>query len=293
MKKRVGFVAIVGRPNVGKSTLLNLMVGEKLAPVSDKPQTTRGVVRGICTQAEGQIIFIDTPGHHAPQDDLGRWMIGEIEKSLEAVDLLYWMVLPKKPGFEDQKILELLSSRKVPLFLVMNQVDRYPKPSLLPSLDAYQKMHAFKELIPISAKTGDQVPLLVKKTFEYLPEGELLYPEDQISDQQERFFVQELIREKIFIQTDQEVPYAASVMIEEFKERNDKLVDIRATVLVEKQSQKAIMIGKNGDRMKQIGQEARLEIEKMLGKKVFLQLWVKVLPGWKENASHLKELGYD
>lgn len=291
-EKKAGYVAIIGRPNVGKSTLLNRLVGEKLAGVSPKPQTTRGCIRGILTRPEGQILFLDTPGLHEPRDLLGSWMIQEIKKSIEDADLLYWMVLPEMPGSAEQKVLELVRTLSIPVFLLVNQVDRFPKPKILPALDAYQKAFSFRELIPISAKTGDQLELLLEKTLEHLPAGEALFPEDQISDQNERFIVAEMIREKLFHFTGEEIPYATTVLIEDFKDRNEKIVDIQATVIVEKDSQKAIVIGKRGEKMKQIGQAARLDLEKFLGKKVFLQLWVKTLPHWKRDERTLRHLGY-
>ena len=286
-------MAIIGRPNVGKSTLLNRLVGEKLAGVSPKPQTTRKAVRGILTRKEGQIVFLDTPGLHDPRDPLGKWMVQEAQKSLEGADLLYWMVLPEKPRYEDEKILEIIRGLTVPLFLLVNQIDRFPKPHILPVLEHYGKTHAFRELIPISAREGDQVELLLRKTFDHLPAGKPHFPEDQISDQDERFIVTEIIREKIFYATGEEIPYAATVVIEDFKERNEKMVDIQATVIIEKDSQKAIVIGKNGIKMKQIGQSARLDIEKFLGKKVYLQLWVKTMPHWKREESSLRRLGFE
>ncbi|MFZ5802699.1 MAG: GTPase Era [Candidatus Omnitrophota bacterium] len=288
---RAGFVAIVGEPNVGKSTLLNAMLGEKLAPVSRRPQTTRGVVRGILTGKTSQIVFLDTPGHHRPYDRLGEWMQQEIEKALESADLVYWMVFPRLPSEADRKIAGLLGRSEKPVFLVVNQIDRVSKPELLPVLEAFAKLGSFREMIPVSAERREQIPLLLRKTEECLPAGEFLYPPDDISDQQQRFFVQELIREKIFRFTGQEVPHASGVLLEHFKDRSERLVDIRATIVVEKDSQKAILIGKGGEKMKQIGREARQSIEKFLGKKVFLELWVKAVPGWRKDPKMLKAMG--
>ncbi|MDD5216831.1 MAG: GTPase Era [Candidatus Omnitrophica bacterium] len=293
MSTRCGFVAIVGRPNVGKSTLLNRLIGEKLAGVSPKPQTTRGVIRGILTRPEGQIIFLDTPGHHRPADALGQHMLHGIEQSLASVDLLYFMTLPFCPGEAEKKLLDLIRPRSIPVFLLINQVDKYPKPQILPALEEYQKLFPFREMIPVSAKHGDQVDIVVQKTFENLPEGDKVFPDDQISDQQERLFVEEMIREKIFRCTSQEVPYDANVVIESFKERSETLVAIEATIVVEKDSQKAIMIGEGGSKLKEIGQKARQEIEKFLGRKVFLKLWVKTFPDWKNQESFLRRMGFD
>jgi GTP-binding protein Era len=290
--KKAGYVAIIGRPNVGKSTLLNCIVGEKLAGVSPKPQTTRDSIRGILSCPTGQIVFVDTPGIHNPKDLLGKWMAREVEKSLEGIDLLYWMVLPEDREDELQ-ILEMIKSFTLPVFLLINQVDRYPKPHILPVIDRYHKAFAFKEIIPISAKTGEQVEVLLDKTFEYLPEGKPIFPEDQISDQNERFLVREIIREKLFHFTEQEIPYSTAVVIDEFKEREDGIVDIVATVVVEKDSQKAIVIGKGGQKMKQIGTAARLDIEKLVGQKVFLKVWVKTVHNWKSDKAALRGLGYE
>jgi len=292
MKKKAGFVGIIGRPNVGKSTLLNFIVGEKLAAVSPKPQTTRGVVRGIVTQKEGQIVFLDTPGHYKPQDRLGEWMMTEIRKTIESADLLYWLVKPELPGIEEEKILELLRAANLPVILTINQIDKVQKPDVLPVIAQYQTLYAFKDIIPVSAKTGEQIPLLIQKSFEYLPEGEAYFPEDQISDQQEKFFVQEIIREKIFKHTQQEIPYATTIVVEKYQERKDKLVEISATIMVDKTSQKAIVIGKNGAMLKLIGTDARKDIERFVGQKVYLQLWVKVMEDWKRNDQLLKKLGY-
>jgi GTP-binding protein Era len=291
-KKKCGFVAILGRPNVGKSTLLNRLIGEKLAGVSPKPQTTRLVIRGILTRPQGQIIFLDTPGFHKPHDRLGDWMVGEVLKSLEGADLAYFMVLPDQVHPWDEQILEKIRAAGLPTVLLVNKIDLFPKPEILPVLDHYRKLYAFRELIPISAKTGDQVELLVQKTLENLPEGEFLFPEDQISDQEERLFAAEMIREKIFQFTGEEIPYSASVVIESFKPREDGIIDIQAQIMVEKDSQKGIMIGKKGEMLKKIGTAARQDLEKFLGTKVFLQLWVKTLEHWKKDESKLRRLGY-
>ncbi|HTL47344.1 MAG TPA: GTPase Era [Verrucomicrobiae bacterium] len=292
MERKCGFVSIIGKPNVGKSTLLNSLVGEKLAGVSPKPQTTRGVTRGIVSRKEGQIVYLDTPGFHKPADRLGEWMLHEVEQSLEDSDLIYWMVLPLRPEAAEYRLVELLKKSGLPVFLLVNQVDKFPKPDVLPALEAYSKLHDFKELIPISAKQGTQVDLLVQKTLEHLPEGEPMFPEDQLSDQNVRFIVGELIREKIYLMTGQEVPYDTALMIDDYKEREDGVVEVYATFVVEKESQKAILIGKQGTKMKEIGQAARLDVENFLGKRVFLKLWVKTMEHWKRDASSLRQLGY-
>ncbi len=293
MGHKSGFVGIFGRPNVGKSTLLNALVGEKLAGISAKPQTTRGIIRGILTLPEGQVVYLDTPGIHQPQDSLGHWMMREIDKAIGGLDLIYMMVLPGKIQPVEERILEKIKATGKPALLVVGQVDRYPKPDILPVLEHYQKTGVFADFIPVSAKQGIQMPLLVSRTLELLPEGAALFPGDIASDQQERTFVIEILREKIFRAMMEEVPYASTVLIDSFKERRPGLIDIQATIVVEKESQKKIMIGSGGSNLKHIGQEARIEIEKLVGAKVFLQLWVKVVPNWKKDAEELKRLGYE
>jgi len=290
--KKAGFVAIIGRPNVGKSTLMNFLVGEKLAGVSSKPQTTRGTVHGILTREQGQAVYLDTPGFHKPKDSLGEWMVHEVEKSLEGADLVYWLVLPGEIKPIEEKILGLLKKVKVPVILVINQVDRYPKEKILTLLDYFSKAYDFVEMIPISAKTGLQVDILLDKTFEHLPEGERLFPEDQLSDQTERYLVGELIREKLYHLTHEEVPYGTAVLVEEFNEREDGIIEIHATFVVEKDSQKAIVIGKNGEMIKEMGTMARADLENFLQRKVFLKLWVKTLTNWKRDSKSLKQLGF-
>ena len=294
---KVGRVAIIGRPNVGKSTLLNKLVGEKLAGTSAKPQTTRDVIRGILTVPDGaavqspyrgQIIFLDTPGVHQPKDALGEGMVRDVHQSLADAELLYWMAYPKAMGATERAILKWVQELSIPVFLLINQIDRFPKDDLLLALDSFQKEYAFKEFIPISAKTGENVKVLVQQTLAYLPQGEFIYPEDQISDQNVRFHVQEMIREKLYHFLGEELPYDGAVRIDDFKEE-EKITRIHATIVIERDSQKAIVIGKGGEKIKQIGTAARLDIEKFLGKKVFLELWCKPIPGWKTNANFLRE----
>lgn len=289
---RSGFVSILGRPNVGKSTLLNRLVGERLSAVSRKPQTTRGVIRGILSTKEGQAVFLDTPGLHHPRDPLGHWMMGGIRQSMEDSDLLYWMAFPELPEPEDELVASEFRQSRKPVFLLINQVDRVPKPKVLPVIDAYRKIYPFREIIPVSALEGDNLPVLIQKTFEILPENPPYFPEELLTDQSERTIVSEMIREKIFRFTGEEIPYSSAVEIEEFKERSERLVAIKAAIVVEKDSQKAILIGKGGEKIKQIGQEARREIERFLDKKVFLELWVKTLKNWKKDPEALKRLGF-
>ncbi|HOW87898.1 MAG TPA: GTPase Era [Candidatus Omnitrophota bacterium] len=294
---KVGYVAIIGRPNVGKSTLLNYLVGEKIAGTSAKPQTTRDVIRGILTVPDGQayespyrgqIIFLDTPGVHQPKDALGKGMVRDVHESLSNADLVFWMAYPKAMGDAEREILKWVKDLSIPVFLLINQIDHFPKDDILVALDSFQKAYAFKEFIPISAKTGENVKVLVQQALAYLPQGEFIYPEDQISDQNIRFHAQEMIREKLYHFLGEELPYDGAVRIDEFKEEA-KITRIRATIVIERESQKAIVIGKGGEKIKQIGTAARLDLEKFLGRKVFLELWCKVIPGWKTNAAFLRE----
>lgn len=291
-KKHSGFVGIVGEPNVGKSTLLNALIGEKLAGVSPKPQTTREIVRGILSDKRGQAVYLDMPGLHQPKDKIGGWMMREVEKNLPEVDLIYYMARPRLPGATERRILDMLEQTKLPVILLVNQIDCFKKSEVLPILDEYQNLFPFKEFIPISAKEGLQLDIVVEKTFEHLPEGDPLFPEDQISDQNERFLVCELIREKLYIHTKKEVPYSTFIQIDKFSQRNDKLIDIEATVVVERESQKAIVVGAKGQTMKLIGSEARKDIENLLGCKVFLKLWAKAEQNWKDNRHMLRKFGY-
>lgn len=288
--KRAGFVSIVGRPNVGKSTLLNTVIGQKIAGVSPKPQTTRQLIRGILSDQRGQIVFLDTPGLHKPRDPLGKRMISNVESSFMDADLIYFMVSPHAPGTEERAILENLKTRNKPIVLVVNKADAVSKPDLLPVLDSYQKLHAFASFFPISALRNQNVKELLDQTFKMLPEGEPFFPTDIASDQTERFIVSEFVREKVFRLAGKEVPYATTVQIDQFQERSDKLVAISATIIVERLSQKRIIIGEGGKMIKRIGTDARKDIEEFLGKKVFLELWVKEKENWKNDANFLNEL---
>ncbi len=294
VKTKAGFVSILGRPNVGKSTLLNRLIGTKLAGVSKKAQTTRRVIRGILTEQRGQIVFLDTPGFHRPKDSLGRFMLRQATGTFLEADLFYFMVDPVAPVDGDLELIARLREevKTKPVFCLVNKVDQVEKPDLLPVLDRYHREFSFTELIPISALQGDQTELLVRKTFEYLPEHEPYFPADITSDQTERFVAEEMIREKLFRFTGEEIPYATAVQIEEFREEK-KLIRISATVFVEKDSQKAIVIGIGGRKMKQIGTAARQDLERFLQKKVFLQLWVKTLKNWKKSDQDLRRLGFE
>jgi len=290
--KKSGYITIVGRPNVGKSTLLNYLVGQKLAGTSAKPQTTRDVIRGILTEPRGQIVFIDTPGVHRPHDLLGERMVKGAEGSLKGADVIFFMIVPHFAEEEEHRILNWIKQQKAPAFLVINQVDRFPRDKILPVIESYQLLHTFQEYIPISAKQGIQIPLLLEKAFDNLPVGEPFFPEDQLSDQSERFHVQEMIREKVFRRLGQEVPYSTAVRMDSFKEDVGKKIEIQAAIVVERDSQKKIVIGAGGEKIKQIGIDARVDIEKFLGRKVILKLWVRVRENWKDNPGLLKEYGH-
>jgi len=289
---KFGFVAIIGRPNVGKSTLLNRLVGQKLAIVTPKPQTTRDPIRGILTTADAQIVFIDTPGLHTPRDLLGRHMVRGARRSFGEADLVYLMVEPAHAGDEDQEAIALLRDCKAPVFLLINKVDTVSRQEILPVIDSYRRLLPFKEIIPISALGGESVELLMAKTLEQLPEGEKIFPDDLLSDQPTRFAVGEMIREKVFSFTHQEIPYGTAVRMEGMEERDDGIVVVRATIIAERESQKGMLVGKAGSMIKRIGSAARRDIEAFLGKKVFLDLRVKVIKDWKKDELRLKKLGY-
>ena len=287
---KAGFVTIVGTPNVGKSTLLNRLVGTKLAAVSPKPQTTRQTVRGILTEERGQIVFLDTPGLHKPRDAYSERMVKDAQKSYMETDVIYWMVFPKTPSKEEFAIGETLQKLSTPIFLLVNKVDTISKPELLPILDFYNKSFNCHALFPISAMHRDNLPELLNKTFERLPEHPPYFPDDQSSSHTERFIATEMIREKIFRLANQEVPYSVAVEINDFKEKNERLVVIEATIYVERDSQKGILVGEGGKMIKLIGKNARQDIEIFLGKKIFLQLWVKERKDWKKDEHFLDQL---
>jgi GTP-binding protein Era len=291
-KFKSGYVSLTGRPNVGKSTLLNTILGEKVAIVSPKPQTTRNRIIGVKTLPAAQIVFIDTPGIHKPKHKLGELMVREARESVKEVDVILFMVEPEEPGSGDKFIIDMLKDMGKPVFLLINKVDTVKKPLLLPVIEAYSKLYPFKEIIPISALAGDGIDALIKTIVNYLPEGPKYYPDDILTDQLERFMVSEIIREKIIQQTEDEIPYSVAIEINQWSEREDGVVFIQANIYVEREGQKGIIIGKGGARLKTIGTNARLEIEKLLGTKVFLELWVKIKKDWRSSERILKELGF-
>ncbi len=291
---RSGFAAIIGRPNVGKSTLLNRILGEKVVITSDKPQTTRNRIQGIHNEPGAQIIFVDTPGVHPARSRLNRSMMEAALAAVKGVDVVLLLVDATTFARErDELLLKILADIRVPVILVVNKIDLVPKEQLLAGLGAYAQLYPFREIIPLSAATGDGVPLLVKLVAGLLPEGVPYFPDDILTDLPERFIVAEMIREKVFRQTRDEIPYATAVVVDSFTERSDGLVAIAATILVERDSQKGIIIGKRGMMLKKIGSQARTEIESLLGAKVFLELFVKVSSGWREDRQMLRELGYE
>ena len=288
-----GYVSIIGEPNVGKSTLLNAMIGEKLAIVTPKPQTTRNRITGIVTTDSHQIIFLDTPGVLTPKYRLQEQMVKAAYTAITDADLVLYMVDVNRlnSGIEE-KILDELKKAAQQVILVINKIDLIPNPALLPIIASYQEKFPFVEIIPTSATTSDGVPQLRESIIEYLPEGPSYFPPDQISDLPERFFVSETIREKIFFRTSQEIPYASSVVVEEFKERPNGKIYISAMLYVERQSQKGILVGKGGRTIKRIGQLAREEIEQFLETTVFLDLRVSVKADWRRDERKLKDMGY-
>ena len=291
-KYKSGTVALIGRPNAGKSTLLNKLVGEKIAIVSDKPQTTRTRISGVLTRDEGQIVFLDTPGIHKPGYKLNRRMMSIVTDALSTVDLIMLMIdATARMGAGDRFVLDMLKRVKARAFLVPNKVDALrDKSALLPLIGSYGVEREFAEVIPISALTGDGAELLVEKAFEYLPEGQPLYPEDELTDQPERAIVAELVREKILQMTAEEIPYVTAVVTEKWEE-TEEITEINCLIYVERTSHRAIVIGRGGARLKEIGTAARRDIEKLLGRHVYLSLFVKVREHWRDDERTLNELG--
>jgi GTP-binding protein Era len=285
-----GFVALVGRPNSGKSTLLNLLLKEKVSIVSSKPQTTRHKILGILNRDEGQVVIIDTPGIHKPGFELNRRMMQVVEDSLEGADLLLLLVDASIPfGKGDQFVLEMLRPREIKTILLLNKMDLIPKAELLPFMARYSELYPFVEIVPLSALRGENLDLLVDLILKYLPEGPPYFPEDQHTDQTERSLVAELVREKVLEQTEQELPYSTTVQVTQFEDREDLAV-IHCDIYVERDSQKKIVIGKGGTRLKQIGMEARPGVEEMLQKRVYLELFVKVKPHWRDDPRFLNAM---
>ncbi len=291
MPFKSGFVSLIGRPNTGKSTLLNSILGEKVSIVSKRPQTTRNVIKGVKNAPGGQIVFLDTPGIHRGRGALSSYMLREAMNSIKDVDALVFLVEPAPPGEGDLAIIKALRKTRAPVILCINKIDTIKPKALLPVMDAFRPLYDFLEVIPISALRGRGIETLIKSILGVLPEGPPFFPEDMVTDQPERFMVAEMVREKVFRLTRQEIPYSTAVVVEEFRE-GSKLVAIRAVINIERDSQKGIIIGKKGAMLKKIGTLARREIERFLGTKVYLELFVRVKKDWTTNERSLREFGY-
>ncbi|SDQ08782.1 GTPase Era [Carnobacterium viridans] len=288
-----GFVSIVGRPNVGKSTLLNRIVGQKIAIMSDKAQTTRNKIQGIYTTPESQIVFIDTPGIHKPKHRLGDFMVDSAFSAFREVDVILFMVnIAEKRGPGDNFIMEKLKTVKSPVFLVLNKIDKIHPDQLLPIIEDYRSLVDFAQVIPISASEGNNVDTLLEEITKYLPTGPQFYPEDQVTDHPEYFIVSELIREKVLELTREEVPHSVAVVVESMQRNELGKVQVHAAIIVERSSQKGIIIGKGGKMLKDIGIRARRDIEVLLGDKIYLDLWVKVQKDWRDRQTNLQDYGY-
>ncbi|QPQ30021.1 GTPase Era [Lysinibacillus sp. JNUCC 51] len=290
-----GFISIIGRPNVGKSTFLNRVIGQKIAIMSDKPQTTRNKVQGVLTTNDSQMIFIDTPGIHKPKHKLGDFMLKVSKNTLREVDVIMFMVnAEQKLGKGDEFILEMLAGNPTPVFLVINKIDQIHPDELMGIIDSYKERYDFAEIVPISALQGNNVENLLATLTKYLPEGPQYYPADQVTDHPERFIISELIREKVLHLTREEIPHSIAVVIDKIRrdEENEDKIRVAATIIVERDSQKGIVIGKRGALLKEVGIRARKDIEMLLGSKVYLELWVKVQKDWRNKSTHLRDFGF-
>ncbi|PCF35749.1 GTPase Era [Staphylococcus delphini] len=288
-----GFVTIIGRPNVGKSMFVNRVIGHKIAIMSDKAQTTRNKIQGVMTQQDAQIVFLDTPGIHKPKHKLGDYMMKVAKNTLSEIDAVMFMVnVNEEIGRGDEYIMEMLKTVKTPVFLVLNKIDLVHPDALMPRIEQYQRYMDFAEIIPISALEGHNVDHFINVLKSYLPEGPQYYPDGQISDHPEQFVVSELIREKILQTTSEEIPHAIGVNVERMTQESEDRVHIEAVIYVERDSQKGIVIGKGGKKLKEVGKRARLDIEHLLGSKVYLDLWVKVQKDWRNKSSFIKQMGY-
>lgn len=289
-----GFVSIIGRPNVGKSTYINRVIGQKIAIMSDKPQTTRNKVQGVLTTNDSQIILIDTPGIHKPKHKLGDFMMRVATNTLKEVDLILFMINAVEGyGKGDEFIIEKLKTVRTPVFLVINKIDQVHPDDLLKIIEKYKELYDFAEIIPISALEGQNTERLLEQIKEYLPEGPQYYPADQITDHPERFIVSELIREKVLHLTREEVPHSIAVIIEKMQKKPEsETIHVMAAIIVERSSQKGIIIGKQGSMLKEVGKRARVDIENLLGSKVYLELWVKVQKDWRNKITQLRDFGF-
>ena len=291
---KTGFVAMIGRPNAGKSTLLNQILERKVAIVSDKPQTTRNRITGILTTEDAQIIYVDTPGIHKPHHKLGEFMVETAENTLYDVDIVYYLVDASQAfGKGEQYVLEQIEHAGVPAFLLLNKMDLLSQEKQVALIKAWQQRGEFAEVFPISALKGDNVQNLVETTVTYLPEGPMYYPEDAVTDQPKEIVIAELIREKILLLTHDEIPHSIAVTVEDISRQDDGKLHVSAAIYVERQSQKGIIIGKQGAMLRKIGTQARRDIEYLLGEKIYLELWVKVNEDWRNKRSVLRTMGYE
>lgn len=292
---KTGFATLIGRPNVGKSTLMNRLIGQKIAITSNKPQTTRNRIQTVYTCDQGQIVFLDTPGIHKAKNKLGEYMVNVAERTLREVDVILWLVEPTDfIGAGERHIAEQLEKANTPVILVINKIDMVKKEEILGFIDAYRKLYDFEEIVPVSARNGDNTDILIEQIFKYLPYGPQFYDEDTVTDQPMRQIVAELIREKALHSLNEEIPHGIAVSIDRMKERKGgQVMDIDATIICERDSHKGIIIGKQGVMLKKIGSAARYEIEQMLEMKVNLQLWVKVKKDWRDSDYLIKNFGYD
>ena len=293
--QKSGFATLIGRPNVGKSTLMNRLIGQKIAITSNKPQTTRNRIQTVYTCDQGQIIFLDTPGIHKAKNKLGEYMVNVAERTLREVDVILWLVEPSTfIGAGERHIAEQLKKAKTPVILVINKTDTVKREEILVFIDTYRKLYDFDEIVPVSALNGDNTDTLIEQIFKYLPYGPQYYDEDTVTDQPMRQIVAELIREKALRCLDEEIPHGIAVSIVQMKERKDGgICDVDATIICEKDSHKGIIIGKQGAMLKKIGSAARYEIERMMEMKVNLKLWVKVKKDWRDSDYLIKNFGYD
>ncbi|MCO6217979.1 GTPase Era [Staphylococcus epidermidis] len=288
-----GFVSIIGRPNVGKSTFVNRVIGHKIAIMSDKAQTTRNKIQGVMTRDDAQIIFIDTPGIHKPKHKLGDYMMRVAKNTLSEIDAIMFMVnVNEDIGRGDEYIMEMLKNVKTPIFLVLNKIDLVHPDTLMPKIKQYQSYMDFTDIIPISALEGLNVDHFIDVLKSFLPEGPKYYPDNQISDHPEQFVVSEIIREKILHLTSEEIPHAIGVNVDRMIKEDEDRVRIEATIYVERDSQKGIVIGKGGKKLKEVGKRARRDIEMLLGSKVYLELWVKVQRDWRNKVNFIRQIGY-
>lgn len=293
--RKSGFVTLIGRPNVGKSTLMNRLIGQKIAITSNKPQTTRNRIQTVYTSDEGQIVFLDTPGIHKAKNKLGEYMVNVAEKTLNEVDVILWLVEPTNfIGAGERHIAEQLEKSKTPKFLIINKVDTVKKEEILQFIDTYRKLMDFDEIIPVSALKGTNTDEIISEIFRYLPYGPMFFDEDTVTDQPMRQIAAEIIREKALRCLDEEIPHGIAVYIDRMQERKtNDIIDIDATIVCERESHKGIVIGKQGQMLKKIGQQARYELEKMMEIKINLKLWVKVRKEWRDSDIQLKNFGYN